>query len=136
MTRRTTLILAAVLGAAVAVGVLGVGGAGVAQAMVQEESAALRATGQVGEQTDGYLGVVGAAPAPIRAQVDAVNIKRRAFYTQIAAKRNAKIEEVAAAAACRIFASRIEPGQYYRGSDGSWQQREGSAPVPRPAYCG
>ena len=81
-------------------------------------------------------GVVGSGSGDIRAQVDAVNIKRRAYYTDLAAKRGAKIEEVAAATACEIFASRVGPGQYYRGTDGNWQQRQGNAPVPRPAYCG
>lgn len=132
MSRTIKIILAAGIGlAAVA------GGAGAAYAFYQSDnSAELRATGQVGEQADGYLGVVGSAPADLRAQVDAVNIKRRAFYTQIAAKRGAKIEEVAATTACEIFASRVLPGQYYRLTDGVWRKREGSTPVPRPTYCG
>ena len=131
MGRRMKLILAA--GIAVA-GV--VGGAGAAVAMFQDASASLRATGKVGEQFDGYLCVVGSADASLRAQVDAVNIKRRAYFTELAAKRSAKIEEVAAAAACEIFASRIRPGEYYRLADGVWRQREGNAPIPRPSYCG
>jgi uncharacterized protein YdbL (DUF1318 family) len=131
MNRQMKLILAAGIGlAAVA------GGTGVALAMYQDASAALRATGKVGEQADGYLGVVGSADASLRAQVDAVNIKRRAYYTDLAGKRGAKIEEVAAATACEIFASRVGPGQYFKLSDGTWRQREGNAPVPRPSYCG
>ena len=129
MTRRMKLILAAGLGLAV------VAGGTVAYAQ-QDASAALRASGKAGEQADGYMGVVGSAGADIRSQVDAVNIKRRAFYTDLAAKRGAKIEEVAATTACEIFASKVGPGQYYRGTDGVWRQREGSAPVPRPSYCG
>ncbi len=113
-----------------------VGGTGVAYAIMQDASASLRATGKVGEQADGYLGVVGSADASLRAQVDAINIKRRAYYTDLAGKRGAKIEEVAAATACEIFASRVGPGQYFRLSDGVWRQREGGAPVPRPDYCG
>jgi hypothetical protein len=129
MNRRLKLALAT----AVAVAALATG-AGVARA--QDASAALRATGKAGEQADGYLGVVGSADAAIRAQVDAVNIKRRSFYTDIAAKRGAKIEEVAATTACEIFASKVQPGQYYKLPGGTWQKREGNAPVPRPAYCG
>ena len=131
MNRRLKLILAAGIGLAAVVG-----GTTVAYAIMQDASASLRATGKVGEQADGYLGVVGSADASLRAQVDAINIKRRAYYTELAAKRGAKIEEVAAAAACEILASRVEPGQYYRLSDGTWRQREGNAPVVRPAYCG
>ncbi len=132
MDRRMKLILAAGIAVAAVVG-----GTGVAYAMLQADaSASLRATGKVGEQADGYLGVVGSADASLRAQVDAVNIKRRAYYTDLAGKRGAKIEEVAAATACEILASRVGPGQYFRLSDGVWRQREGNTPVPRPDYCG
>ncbi len=131
MNRQLKLFFAAGLGLAAIVG-----GTGVAFAMLQDASASLRASGKVGEQADGYLGVVGSADSSLRAQVDAVNIKRRAYYTELAGKRGAKIEEVAAATACEIFASRVGPGQYYRLGDGTWRQREGNAPVPRPAYCG
>ncbi|HEY0445701.1 MAG TPA: YdbL family protein [Allosphingosinicella sp.] len=130
MYSRKKLIAAIVVGLAIA------GGAGAAQAMLQDASAQLRATGQVGEQVDGYLGIVGPASGQLRSQVDAVNIKRRAYYTEIAQKRGAKIEEVGAATACEIFASRVQPGQFFRLADGVWRQREGGAAVPRPAYCG
>ena len=115
---------------------LAAGGAGIAHAMLQDASAELRATGQVGEQADGYLGIIGSAPGPVRAQVDAVNIKRRAYYTEIAQKRGAKIEEVGAATACEIFASRVQPGQFYRLRDGVWRKREGGEQIKRPPYCG
>lgn len=133
MTRRTKLILAAGIGLAAVVG-----GAGAAYAMAAQAdtSAELRATGLVGEQADGYLGVVGNATPALRARVNAVNIKRRAFYTELAGRRSAKIEEVAAATACEMFATRVMPGQYYRLPDGIWRRREGNAPVPRPTYCG
>ena len=131
MTRRLKIILA--LGAAVAAGVSGVG---VAYAFQADASAQLRASGQAGEQADGYLGVVGDASASLRAQVDAVNIKRRALYTDLAAKRGVKIEEAAASTACEIFATRVLPGQYYRLTDGVWRKRDGNTPVPRPSYCG
>ena len=132
MSRRLKLILAAGIGLAAIMG-----GAGAAYAMMQaDNSAQLRATGKVGEQADGYLGIVGGGDAGLRAQVDAVNIKRRAYYTDLAAKRGAKIEEVAATTACEIFASKVQAGQYYRLSDGVWRQRDAGQPVQRPAYCG
>ena len=106
-----------------------------AVAAVQESASALRATGLVGEQHDGFLGIVGAAPPRIRAEADAVNIRRRAHYTHLATLRRAQIEEVAAAAACEIFASRVAPGQFYLLPDNVWRRREGGEPVPRPAYC-
>ena len=130
MSRRTKIILAAALGAA-----LLVGGTGVAHALQADASAQLRASGEAGEQADGYLGLVGSASAATRAAVDSVNIKRRAYYTDLAAKRGAKIEEVAATTACELFRTKVAPGQYYRLPDGVWRQRD-SAPIPLPGYCG
>ena len=129
MSRRIKLILAAGIGLGAVLGTT------TAYAMLQDASAQLRASGQVGEQADGYLGLVGSAPAAVRAQVDSVNIKRRAYYTDLAAKRGAKIEEVAATTACELFRTKVAQGQYYRLPDGVWRQRD-SAPIPLPSYCG
>ena len=108
-----------------------------AQAMMQADtSAELRATGQVGEQANGYLGIVGTAPGELRARVNAVNIKRRAAYAELASRRRAQIEEVAATMACELLATSVLPGQYYRLQDGEWRRRNGREPIPRPAYCG
>lgn len=129
MMRRTfSLALAAAL--------LGAPAAAFQPDVSADVAANLRASGKAGERFDGYLGLVGDAPASVRAEMDAVNIKRRAFYTDLAAKRGAKIEEVGATAACRILGSRVLPGQYYQLQDGVWRQREGDMPVARPTYCG
>ncbi len=130
MNRRTKTIIAA----GIAVAAL-VGGSGVAYAMFQDAAASLRASGQVGEQADGYLGIVGSAPASVRAEVDSINIRRRAYYTDLAARRGAKIEEVAATTGCELLRSKVAVGQFYRGADGAWKKRE-AGPVPLPAYCG
>ena len=125
MTRKMKLMVAAAVGvAAVAAG------AAVAQG---DESATLRASGAVGEQADGYLGVVGQAPASVRDQVNAINIKRRALYTDIARSRGATVQEVAVATACGLFKNKVQPGQYYRLPDGVWRKREGA--VELPGYC-
>ena len=131
MNRRLKLILAASLGVAMVAG-----GAGAAYALQADAAADLRASGQAGEQADGYLGMVGGGSGALRAQVDAVNIKRRAYYTDLASKRGAKIEEVAATTACELFRSKVGPGQYYRLPDGVWRQRDGNTPIPLPSYCG
>ncbi|MBV9932487.1 MAG: YdbL family protein [Alphaproteobacteria bacterium] len=132
MHRRTRIILVAGLGLAVALA-----GATAASAMLQPggEAAELRASAAAGEQADGYMGVVGSASGDIRAKVEAVNIRRRAYYTDLASKRGAKIEEVAATTACELFRTKVEPGQYYRLADGVWRKRD-STPVPLPHYCG
>ena len=130
MSRRLKLMIAAGIGLAALAG-------GTAYAYVMQDAAAqLRASGLVGEQADGYLGLVGSASADVRSQMDSVNIQRRAAYTQLASQRGATIEEVAAATACQLFAGRVGPGQYYRLPDGVWRQRNGNEPVPRPSHCG
>ena len=130
MSRRMKIMIAAGVAVAALAG-------GTAYAFVFQDAAAqLRASGAVGEQADGYLGLVGSASADVRAQMDSVNIQRRAAYTRLASQRNATIEEVAAATGCSLLASRVGPGQYYRLTDGVWRRRNGSEPVPRPDHCG
>lgn len=130
MNRRMKLMIAAGLAVATLAGTA-------AYAFVQSDaSAELRASGVIGEQADGYLGVAGSASSELRARMDAVNIQRRAYYTDLAARRGATIEEVAATTACQLFRTKVAPGQYYRLPDGIWRRRNGSEPVPLPAYCG
>ena len=131
MTRRMKLLIAAGLGIAMVAS-----GTAYAFVMQADAAASLRATGEVGEQADGYLGLVGTASAAVRAQMEQVNVQRRAYYTDLAARRTATIEEVAAATACQLFATRVGPGQFYRLPDGVWRRRNGSEPVPRPSHCG
>lgn len=131
MKMRTKLLIAAGLGLAVTMG-----GASFAHAIQAMSADQLRASGVVGEQADGYLGIVGSASSQIRSSVDAVNIERRASYTRLAGSRGTTIEEAAASTACEIFARRVGPGQYYRLPDGVWRKRNGNEPVPLPAFCG
>lgn len=95
---------------------------------------AARTAGKVGEQADGYLGLVSGGDADLRARVDQINIKRRAVYTDLAAKRGVTINEVAGATACQLFSDRVGPGQFYRGENGQWTQRQGT--VTMPSFCG
>ena len=111
------------------------GGATYADAQA-DTSAQLRASGQAGEQWNGYMGALDRASPEIRARVNALNIQRRAYYTDLAAKRRVQIQEVAATMGCELLATSILPGQYYRLPDGAWRQRRGSEPVARPDYCG
>lgn len=128
MTTRSKLFLAAGLAAAAL-------GAGVALAQGEDAAvAAAKAEGVVGEQADGYLGFAKSPPAAVRAAVDAVNIKRRQIYTDIAAKQGATVQEVAAARGCDQLAKRVAPGQAY-SVGGAWSTR-GAGPVDLPAVCG
>lgn len=106
-------------------------------AQVDNVVSSARASGQVGEQADGYLGFPGGVnvSADLRARVDQINIRRRAAYTQRATQRNVSVNEMAAAVACEIFTGRVAVGERYRGEDGSWRQRTASQPVVMPSFC-
>lgn len=92
------------------------------------------ASGAVGEQADGYLGIAGSVSADVKGEVDAINIKRRAAYTDIAAKRGATVADAAAAVGCQTLASRVKPGQVYRIGGGAWQTKAAGA-IALPSYC-
>jgi hypothetical protein len=92
--------------------------------------AAARSSGQVGEKTDGYLGVVGGG-GDVRGLVDKINIQRRANYTQRAQAQNATVEEYAFTQGCLLI-QRTAPGEKYQAPDGSWQTRGGGAPQRDP----
>ncbi len=95
--------------------------------------AAARAAGKVGEQADGYLGIVGAADPALQDMVNDINIKRRAVYTEKAKENKATLEAYALTAGCQAVA-RTVPGEKYRAPDGSWQTRSDAAPI-RDARC-
>ena len=99
---------------------------------------AARASGLVGEQADGYLGIVKqGAPADLKARVDAINIQRRAIFTDSAsAKPGVTVADIGAAAGCQQFRNRVAAGHFYRDQSGNWRQRTASAPVVMPSFCG
>ena len=95
---------------------------------------AARAAGQVGERYDGYMG----APQPIsgiaRAQLNAVNIKRRALYSNFAARRSVSPDDVAITAACTLLEG-VAVGEAYLLPDHVWRRRAPGQAAPRPGYC-
>jgi hypothetical protein len=103
-----------------------------APALAQRDPAyaAARAAGQVGEKTDGYLGVIGGG-GDVRGMADKINIQRRANYTERAASQNATVEEYAFTQGC-VLIQRTAPGEKYQAPDGSWQTRGGGAPQRDP----
>lgn len=128
MNKKLTIIAGAVAG------IVGIAGAGIAIAQSGGLVSAALADGTVGEQADGYLGIRGSVSAEVRAEVDALNIKRRAAYTQRAAQKGATVKEVAAAVGCETLASRVPAGRAYLLPDGVWRVK-GAAPISLPAYC-
>ena len=98
-----------------------------AQAQRDPAYAQARASGQVGEKMDGYLGVVGSSNATLQRLVDDINIRRRAIYAEQAQANNATLQEYAFTAGCLAIA-RTVPGEKYQAPDGSWAERTASAP--------
>lgn len=98
-----------------------------AQAQRDPAYAAARANGSVGEQTDGYLGIVGAATPELRDLVNDINIRRRAVYTERAQSNGATIEAYSTTAGCQAI-NRTVPGEKYQGPDGTWKTRTANAP--------
>ncbi|HJT39831.1 MAG TPA: DUF1318 domain-containing protein [Sphingobium sp.] len=96
--------------------------------------AAAMAEGAVGEQADGYLGIAGSVGAAVRSEVESINIKRRAAYTDLAGKRGVTVQDVAASIGCQTLASRVKQGQVYRVGAGPWQTK-GAGPIALPSYC-
>ncbi|WP_374296355.1 YdbL family protein [Sphingomonas sp.] len=95
--------------------------------------AAARAAGQVGEQPDGYIGIVGAATPDLRALVNNINIQRKAAYTQKAQGSGATVEQMAFTSGCNLIAQ-TSAGEKYKGPDGVWKTRTGAAPE-RDSRC-
>lgn len=84
---------------------------------------AAKAQGIVGEQGDGYLGLVtGSANAQVTAAVNAINDGRKAVYRQTAAKSGVT-PEAAAEAAGKLLLQRVPHGQFYKPLGGSWTKR-------------
>ena len=120
---------ALIIGAAVvAVAALGVTGAAWAQR--DPAYAAARSAGQVGEQPDGYLGVVAGGPE-IRALVNKINIQRKSAYTQRATDTGATVEQLAFTTGCNLIAQ-TAPGEKYRTPGGEWRTRGAGAPERDP----
>ncbi|MFW2852038.1 YdbL family protein [Sphingomonas sp. TX0543] len=95
--------------------------------------AAARAAGKVGEQPDGYLGVVGAGTPDLRALVNSINIQRKAAYTQKAQASGATVEQMAFTSGCNLILQ-TSAGEKYRTPGGAWETRGSGAPQ-RDSRC-
>ncbi len=116
MMRRVFLPL--FLGAALAAG-----SAYAQSAATKDTVVAAKSAGQVGEQADGFLGLVsGSAPAEVKAAVAEINAGRAKAYQDIAAKTGVT-EQAAGEATARQLITRVPPGGYYKPLDGSWTRK-------------
>lgn len=82
-----------------------------------------KAQGLVGEQRDGYVGlVVSNAPAEVVALVRDVNEQRRQRYQQIAQQNNISIEQVAMVAYEQAVEA-TQAGHYIQDARGNWVRK-------------
>jgi uncharacterized protein YdbL (DUF1318 family) len=115
--------------AAVALGGLSVA----ASAQRDPAYAAARAGGEVGEQPDGYLGLVGAASGDLRALVNNINIQRKSAYTAKAQASGATVEQLAFTSGCNLILQ-TNAGEKYKTPGGVWKTRTAAAPE-RDSRC-
>ena len=82
-----------------------------------------KGAGWVGEQRDGYLGLVTAsAPPEARKLVTEINEARRASYQEIAGKNGIELRAVELLAAEKAL-QKTPPGQFIQAEDGSWVRK-------------
>ena len=118
MMRKTLTVLAIGLSLAAA-------GAGAALAQSAAAKAAVdagKSAGTVGEQADGFLGIVAGGDASLRASVAEINTGRAGAYKDIAAKTGVTPEAAGQATAKQLY-SRLAPGQYWKPLDGGWMKK-------------
>ena len=119
MIRR--LLVALTLGLTLAAGAAGVASAQSAAAKAAVDAA--KAQGVVGEQGDGFLGLVsGSADPAIKSAVAEINAGRAQAYKDIGAKTGVTAAAAGEATAQQLFA-RLPAGAYYKPLGGTWAQK-------------
>ena len=82
-----------------------------------------KAQGLLGEQPNGYLGLVKAnAPAEVKALMGQINTKRKQAYQSIAKRNHTQLKVVEALAGKKAI-ERTPRGQYIRQPSGRWTQK-------------
>jgi uncharacterized protein YdbL (DUF1318 family) len=78
----------------------------------------------VGEQADGYLGVIdsGKADADLRREVDSINMQRKAAYARLAEKNAVTIDDTAKVTAEKLI-NQAPSGQCVRDENGTWLKK-------------
>ncbi|MFP1679292.1 YdbL family protein [Alloalcanivorax sp. C16-2] len=80
-----------------------------------------KAEGLVGEQPNGYLGVVKATPAAVELVSD-INEKRRAAYERIAKQNGITLDQVANLAGQKAI-EKTPTGEYIKTPTGQWVEK-------------
>jgi hypothetical protein len=83
---------------------------------------AAKAAGTVGEQADGYLGIVSSADGAVTAAVNEINNGRRQVYSQTAAKSGVTPDAAGQATGAQLIA-KVPSGQYFKPLGGAWTKK-------------
>ena len=81
-----------------------------------------KAAGTVGEQADGYLGIVSGADGAVTAAVNAINAGRREVYSQTASKSGTTPDAAGQATGAQLI-GRTPAGQYIKPMGGAWTKK-------------
>jgi uncharacterized protein YdbL (DUF1318 family) len=93
-----------------------------AQAKALVDSA--KASGAVGEQGDGFLGLVtGAGDPALKAAMAEINAGRAQLYREAAAKNGVSPEAAGASAFNTVVQDKLKPGDFYKPLGGGWQRK-------------
>jgi uncharacterized protein YdbL (DUF1318 family) len=100
------------------------GGPALAQSAADKAAVdAAKAQGLVGEQGDGYLGLVrGSADPAVSQAMAAINAGRAQTYSGIASKTGVTSTAAGEATAQQLI-GRVPPGQYYKPLGGAWTRK-------------
>jgi uncharacterized protein YdbL (DUF1318 family) len=83
---------------------------------------AAKAAGIVGEQADGFLGIVSSADAGVTAAVNEINAGRRQVYAQTATKSGVTPDAAGQATGAQLIA-KTPAGQYIKPLGGAWTKK-------------
>jgi uncharacterized protein YdbL (DUF1318 family) len=82
-----------------------------------------KADGLIGEQANGYLGLVRTdVSADVKKLVDKTNAKRKTGYQKIARKQGTTLSEVEKVGGNTAFQKTLK-GNYYRDASGAWRKK-------------
>ena len=92
-------------------------------ALAQSPLDQAKSAGYLGEQPDGYLGVVSpSAPEAVKALAREINLKRREKYTAIARDNGSTLSAVEQVVGAKLM-GRAQSGEYIKSPNGSWVRR-------------
>ncbi len=84
--------------------------------------ASAKATGLIGEQANGYIGLVKSAPQDVKALVKSVNSKRKSRYKEIAISKKISLNDVVKIGGQKAI-ERTKSGNYIKRAGEGWTKK-------------